>query len=397
MVAAVSEHGYEATTIAHVVGLSGVSRTAFYKQFANKEACYLAALDEIAGLVLAAVAEPWRRDSTNEGRLRATLEAMAELVTTEEAAARVYFMDSYVAGPDAVDRVDRTTTAIEAMVEQGLPDEPERAAIPPLVVRAIIGGIHQVVLTRLRRGETQELLALVPDLCRWAAAYRTPATPLSRRRVRAPRAQGGRFVAHDHVGRICAAMAEVSARVGYAATTVDDVAAEASISLSTFYDYFASKEDAFVAACDVGVVQASAAWLPAFERAPDWQQGVRALSDSLLAHLSVEEAWARMGVVEALAAGPRGMERHHKGVAALAAALQPGFEQAPEVPEIAAEAIAGGVYALVYEHIGRHGTGRLAELQPVVTFLSLAPFAGADEAAAVANEPPGRRRRQRPA
>ncbi len=392
-VATVAERGYEATTVAHLVARSGVSRTAFYKQFANKEACFLAALDEVAALVLAASTEPWRHAGTNEERVRATLEGLIDLVAANEAAARVYFLDSYVAGPAAIERVERTRTAVEELVERGLDDEPERAGLPALVVRAIIGGIHQVIASSLRSNETEDLRALAPDLRSWALAYTTPATPLIHRRVRSPGTRGGRPAGHDHVSRICAAMAKVSARKGYAATTVDDVAAEASISLSTFYDHFSSKEEAFIAACDLGLAQASAAWMPAFERAPDWQHGIRSLSEALLTYLSSDEAWARMGVVEALAAGPDGMERHDKGVAALAAVLKPGFEQAPDVPPIAAEAIAGGFYALVYERIRQQQTRRLAALQPATTFLLLAPFVGADEAARIANEPPARRQR----
>ena len=39
MVATVAEKGYEATTVADLVELSGVSRSAFYKHFADKQAC----------------------------------------------------------------------------------------------------------------------------------------------------------------------------------------------------------------------------------------------------------------------------------------------------------------------------------------------------------------------
>jgi Bacterial regulatory proteins, tetR family len=43
MVAAVAERGYERTTVGDVVELSGVSRTAFYRHYANKEDCFVAA------------------------------------------------------------------------------------------------------------------------------------------------------------------------------------------------------------------------------------------------------------------------------------------------------------------------------------------------------------------
>ena len=45
MVASVAEHGYERTTVGDVVEMSGVSRTAFYRHFANKEDCFVAAVD----------------------------------------------------------------------------------------------------------------------------------------------------------------------------------------------------------------------------------------------------------------------------------------------------------------------------------------------------------------
>src|ERR1700709_1782710 len=56
MVATVAEKGYEATTVADLVELSGVSRSAFYKHFEDKEACFLAAIEAIVGPALARVA-----------------------------------------------------------------------------------------------------------------------------------------------------------------------------------------------------------------------------------------------------------------------------------------------------------------------------------------------------
>src|ERR1700750_45940 len=47
MVATVAEKGYEATTVADLVQLSGVSRSAFYRHFEDKQACFLAAIEAI--------------------------------------------------------------------------------------------------------------------------------------------------------------------------------------------------------------------------------------------------------------------------------------------------------------------------------------------------------------
>ena len=47
MVASVVEKGYEATRVADLVALSGISRSAFYRQFADKKECFLAAAEEL--------------------------------------------------------------------------------------------------------------------------------------------------------------------------------------------------------------------------------------------------------------------------------------------------------------------------------------------------------------
>src|SRR5207253_2083261 len=51
------ERGYPATTVADVVERAGVSRRTFYEQFADKEACFLAAYDVGLTAVLGRIKE----------------------------------------------------------------------------------------------------------------------------------------------------------------------------------------------------------------------------------------------------------------------------------------------------------------------------------------------------
>ena len=55
MVATVASKGYEATTVADLVNLSGVSRSAFYRHFADKEECFLTAADALIEPTLGAI------------------------------------------------------------------------------------------------------------------------------------------------------------------------------------------------------------------------------------------------------------------------------------------------------------------------------------------------------
>lgn len=64
--------------------------------------------------------------------------------------------------------------------------------------------------------------------------------------------------------------------------------------------------------------------------------------------------------------------------------LQPGYEVAPEVPAIAAEAVGSALYALLYDFVKAEGPERLPALVPSFVYVTLASFLGADEAYAVA-------------
>lgn len=393
MVAAVAEHGYERTTVGDVVELSGVSRTAFYRHFANKEDCFVAAVDETLGFAMTAVTAAHGRSGAWNERLIAAFEAFVGQIVAQPAAARVCLLEVYVAGQTAIEHADQGGAAFERWIREGCEQSEEYAGIDPAVVRGIVGGMRKVISKRLRLGEEAVLPELAPDLAEWALTYKTPRVAIRRPRFRAaPNGQPG-FVEHDQVERIFAALAAVVREKGYWAMTLDDVAERAATSFSTFYSHFRTKEEAFLAAYDTGVAQAYAAVLPPYQRAPDWPHAVRAALEGFLGYLSRETNWAHAGVVEVLAAGRRGMERRDEAIEMFAALLEPGFELAPATPRVASEAIGGAVYALIYDQIRHRDAERLPELLPITTFVALAPFTGVEDAAAIANERSRRRTR----
>src|SRR5262245_7429809 len=56
-VAVVAEKGYAETRVADLLELSGVSRSAFYEHFSDKQECLLAAVDALIGPTLKAIAK----------------------------------------------------------------------------------------------------------------------------------------------------------------------------------------------------------------------------------------------------------------------------------------------------------------------------------------------------
>jgi glutathione S-transferase len=120
--------------------------------------------------------------------------------------------------------------------------------------------------------------------------------------------------------------------------------------------------------------------LPAFRRAPDWQNAVHQAFEAMFAFGVEEPEYSRLGAVEMYAAGKRALETRDRIMEPLEALLGPGYELAPETPPIAAEAIGGAIHALAHDQVKARGPESLPELVPMSTYLTLAPFLGAEEA-----------------
>jgi AcrR family transcriptional regulator len=385
MAATVAEKGYEATTVADLVELSGVSRSAFYRHFADKQECFLAAVEELVQPTIELM-EQAERSSVGEERTREALESFLKLVAAQPAAGKMCFVEIYAAGPEGVEALQRALEKFEKFAGTLFAQVPGREAMPRQMVRAMIGGLQKVVHKRLYRDEQEDLVELAPQIWKWWLSYAQPPAPLRapRRRLKQPRPFEERQAVANPAERVLRALAAIVSEKGYPATTVAEVVDRASTSQRTFYEHFANKEDALIAALDSGSAQMLATTLPAFRRAPDWQHAVRGAYEAMFAFGVEEPEYSRLGAVEMYAAGKRALETRDTVMEGLEALLAPGYELAPDTPPIAAEAIGGAIYALTYDQVKEKGPESLPELVPMATYMTLAPFLGAEEAYALA-------------
>lgn len=383
LVAVVAEKGYEATRVADLLELSGVSRSAFYEHFKDKLECLLAALEAFLGPTIATITEG---DGQPYGEKKAweTLQAFLHLVVEQPATSRMCFVEIYAAGPRAVEEIDRMAGTFEDFLARALDRMPGREKMPPEVVSAVIGGLRKIIHSRLYRGEEDELIELIPQMGSWVLAYMPPPAPLRRPRSRPP-AGASRPDGYDPAERILRALASVVAEKGYPSMTVNDIASRASISLSTFYAHFADKEEAMLAAVDSGSAQMLATTLPAFRRAPDWPNAVRGAFESMFAFAAAEPEYTTLGAIDAYAAGRRVLKQRDRVMEGMEALLVPGYERKPDASPIAAEAIGGAIYSMIYDQVKRGGAESMQEIAPLATYVALAPFVGAEEACAAAN------------
>jgi hypothetical protein len=142
----------------------------------------------------------------------------------------------------------------------------------------------------------------------------------------------------------------------------------------------ADQEEAVLAALDSGSAQMLASVLPAFHRARSWPESVRAAYEAMFAFAMEEPEYTRLGAVEMFTVGREALRRRDGVMEGLEALLTPGYQLAPDTPPIAAEAIGGAIYALIHDQVKSKGPESLPELAPTATYMTLAPFLGAEEA-----------------
>lgn len=153
---------------------------------------------------------------------------------------------------------------------------------------------------------------------------------------------------------------------GYGEMSVAAVLRRAGMSRKTFYELFENKEDCFLQAFDAAVIRARMivgaayyrrGWLTLRDRV---ELGLAAFLDLC----ATEPEFARMCIVEVLAAGPRARERRDAAVLDFARFIEFPREEARghSAPSLVSEAIAGGLYGVLYTRVARGETAQLPML-----------------------------------
>ncbi len=413
MVELIAQRGYPAVRILDLTQLAHVSRPTFYNLYSDKEELLLSAYEDIAGRTTETVAEAFALGESEEQSLRLALLAFAELGAAEPEAMTLALLGTFGAGPRALERRDRTLHALERIVGAG------RAAsdgeLPrDLTVKFLIGGIREVSAVRLRQGRVDELVDLADELGRWANAYPSE-LPLGldgpmrvirrdgdaeqssqRSRSAEGRLPSGRHdlprdqVVKSQRERIVDATAAIVAEKGFAGLTIPEIASRANVSHETFYEMYPTKHAAFLGAQKVGLHQALRVTVDAYDtHATEWHAGVAAGMHALMEYVCSEPSHAHLTLVDTFGASPEAIEIRDSALQAFTAYLQPGFENASpgvDVPEVAAEAVAGGIWQVLHHYIEQDRVHELCDAAPQVIYLTLSPFLGPDAAAEAARQ-----------
>ncbi|UTI63569.1 TetR/AcrR family transcriptional regulator [Paraconexibacter antarcticus] len=156
----VAAQGYVHTSVADVLRVAGVSRETFYQQFTSKDDCFMAAYDAAVGVVLGGIGDSLGGDGAALGtleRLDGALGAYLETLAAEPAYARVFLIEVYAAGPEALARraesQQRFVTLVAALL--GAETDQER-----FVAEALVAATSALVTARIVASDWEGLAAL---------------------------------------------------------------------------------------------------------------------------------------------------------------------------------------------------------------------------------------------
>jgi AcrR family transcriptional regulator len=190
--------------------------------------------------------------------------------------------------------------------------------------------------------------------------------------------------------RFTRGLAEVLMTKAYDEVTVADVCLRVGGSRRTFYEYFDDKVGCLLAAYDDAVGAALGEALGSFDAAPDWAAGIRDGLATLLDVMADEPELTRLCVMDVLACGQSGRQRHTATLDALAAIIDRGRAEVPDdlvLPDLLGRAAAGAGFSLIYDWVCTDRTAELPRLAPQLTSIVLVPYIGRTAAARYAAQP----------
>ena len=169
-----AEKGYHRALVDDIVRASQTSKGAVYHHFPNKEALFLALVDEFAGRLAEAVASAIGRAHGALGKVEAAVTAGLETFARHRDLARILLLESVSLGPAYQSKRQEVHGRFAALIQAHLDEAAAEGSIPPVDTRvatlAWLGALNEVVVQWLHSGRpdlrTEAVPALVPMLLR---------------------------------------------------------------------------------------------------------------------------------------------------------------------------------------------------------------------------------------
>lgn len=164
-------------------------------------------------------------------------------------------------------------------------------------------------------------------------------------------------------------MARACASKGFAATTISDLAADARVSKRTFYEFFHSKADCFIALYESASTNTLLILKDQLNEVTDWRTTLLAALSAYFGALSSNPVLLRSLFIEVLGLGAAGLEARRRVNLQMAQFIleivqnKNGASPRSHISELDAMAMVGAINELILQAIEQ---GRADQLQALV-------------------------------
>lgn len=189
-------------------------------------------------------------------------------------------------------------------------------------------------------------------------------------------------VAEHQRERLFAATVELVSKRGYRDTSVDHIVKAARVGYVAFYEFYAGKEECFLAAFDRIVAEAVEAVTAAVEGTDGWPEEMATGLACLLDLVVADPQRARVALVEVQAAGPLARSRYEEAVDRAAPKLREGREFSKEAAALSSaleEAILGGILWIAHQRLVKGELGDPDALLEETIQIALSPYLSDEE------------------
>lgn len=195
------------------------------------------------------------------------------------------------------------------------------------------------------------------------------------------------FVVQNQRDRLVAGIIAAVAEHGYHETTITQIAAGAGMSRRTFYTYFSSKQECYLATYDLIASHLAEAARAAAASREDWSDRVRAQLAAALDFFAANPDLVRFYLIAPPRAGEEIAARYRLGASRVLAELTDRMPpEARQPTQAIQDALAGGMAGLIVAKVEAGEGKRLPELLPDLTELFLTPYMGREAASSAARE-----------
>jgi AcrR family transcriptional regulator len=164
MLRALPLRGYSETTIGDLTREAGVSRSAFYTQFASKEECFLATYDLAGEWLCEHVEQAVGADEAWPLRVRAGVAEALRLLAANPSLAHLIAVEALAAGAAARERQQACLTRFAEALRAGRPSGTE---FPVELEEMLLGGVIATIGRYVDAGRTEQLLEATAELVQY--------------------------------------------------------------------------------------------------------------------------------------------------------------------------------------------------------------------------------------